>query len=183
MIPFLEVNRAELAEGLKSLRKFIKPTSPAEAVISFQDDRLRIDLVGMAARASATGTWPGQARVSTALIWRLAQALPTGDPLPLRVEGGHIYIAQDSAPCTWQDASGKGIPLPINPSLLQLLNIRRKHAEDVIRQSGLTALVRDAEKQRDALIAKAVAILGPLEIQPAGLRRIVDERLTREEGT
>lgn len=55
MTPSLRVSRSELEDALKKARKFLKPKDASEAVFSFHQGSLQVQMVGMAFTATAEG--------------------------------------------------------------------------------------------------------------------------------
>lgn len=185
MTPMLKVDRYQLSQALKNLSKFAKPKQQTEAIVAFDGDAMTIDLAGMTVRASAEGTWSGEARVNVWFLLGIATGLPPGETLSISVEDGKLRISGSStgfsAPCTWQEAGSNVIRLPMNPTFPMVLALRLSRTESEIARSGLKETVEAAEKRRDRLIAQAAMVLEPLGVRPADLRRVVDEAIARDE--
>ena len=56
----LLVQRAELAEALKTIRRVGDLKKAGEAIISFDGEMVRIQLGGASVAATASGDWPAQ---------------------------------------------------------------------------------------------------------------------------
>src|SRR5436309_471783 len=95
----LTVNRAELLEGLKQISKLVKKKKVGKGVLSYEDGALVVTLDGVSVRASAEGSMPGHVRITGLSVLSLAKALPADDPLPIRIEGGRLFISSFSLPC------------------------------------------------------------------------------------
>jgi hypothetical protein len=175
----LTVNRQELAQGLQLLHKFVRTPEQLEAVFSFGDGLLSIQMDGMTVSAAAEGGWNGEARVSSIAMLSLAGGLPEADPLRVWVEENRLHVGSFSAPCVWQESGGSRIDWPINPSLSEALRLRFHHTDEEIARSGLASVVEAAEREQDRRIAQAAAILVPLGVGAADLRRMVDESLKK----
>jgi hypothetical protein len=89
----VKVGRADLARALGTLAKFIKRRQRAEAVLSFADGDLKIELPGPAVSVAADGQWDGEVR---AFVVGLAHRLPSDDPMPIHVKQGQLYFASMS---------------------------------------------------------------------------------------
>lgn len=180
MTASLKVNRSDLARALKVLRKFIKPKQREEAVLSFENGLLSIELVGAGAKVPAEGEWPGQARIASGAVLGFARALPKDDPLPLRVDEGRFYLAGLSVPCSWQDSERKKIQLILDPPIHVILGLRMRYSDEEITQSGLMKTVQQAEERRDGLVKQASKLLEPLGVTPTDLQPLVDECVRRK---
>jgi hypothetical protein len=173
------VGRKDLAIALRTLAKFVKRKQQAEAVVSFADGTLQIELPGGLVGVPADGEWSGEVRVPGSFFVSFAKTLPDVDPLPVQVRGDRFYLAGLSVRCVTQGAGGERIQLPLDPPVLDVLRVRLQHSEEEIERSGLTALVRTAEEKREQLIMQAHSHLHQLGVTRADLDRFVDECLLR----
>ncbi len=71
--PRLQIDRAELIQTLNAINKIFTTASKAEAVLSFENGTLIIELQGMSVSLPASGEWPGRARIATGFLIMLAQ--------------------------------------------------------------------------------------------------------------
>ena len=180
MTASLKVNRADFAKALKILRKFIKPKQREEALLSFENGMLSIEIVGMEAKVPAEGAWSGQVRIPCAAVRAFSQALPEDDPLHLRLAEERFFVAGLSVPCSWQDSEKQKIQLPLDPPIHVILGLRIKYTDEEITQSGLMKTVQLAEERRDGLIKQASKVLQSLGVTLSDLRRVVDECIRRK---
>ncbi|MBT5535423.1 hypothetical protein HOK31_20315 [Candidatus Poribacteria bacterium] len=166
--PWLEVDPTEFRAALKRVLKLARAKEKAEAVVSFEDEKIVIALPAISVRASAEGVWPGEARVPAGFVQGLARSLTaTGvesGPWRLHVEGDRLCFGSYSAQCVWQDAGGHSIHLPADAPFMMLLRLSWSHTEEEIEQSGLTPVVDAATERMSKLVARAAKALGPLEI-------------------
>src|SRR5688500_9969027 len=72
----LKVNRAELAEGLRKLRKGIKRKTKMDAVLTFENGNLVLFLDGVQIEATAQGEFPGMVRIHGIKVLNLFEVLP-----------------------------------------------------------------------------------------------------------
>lgn len=151
-----------------------------EAIFSFVNGELLVDLGGLTAIANAEGTWPGEARTSALFVLKLKKALPKGDFLTLRYDQDRLYIEGISVPCIWQDLGAAKANLALGVSLTELLRARSRYTDAEIKGSGLTDAVRKAVGIRDGLIEKAAKILTPLELEPEEIYRLITKHLRTE---
>ena len=94
----LYADRADLTEALAQLQRFIGPQNKAEAILSLADRMLSIALGGIAVKVRAEGDWPGEVRVAALSLLSLAEALPVGDPLPVRAEDELFTVGEAMCP-------------------------------------------------------------------------------------
>jgi len=176
----LKVNRTQLADGLKRLRKLVKPKKVTEAIFTFENNALMIELGGVTVEATAEGTWRGLVRVAGRAVLNLAVALPADDPLHVSLKDGErLYIGSLSLPCIWHDAEERTIPLPMDAPLTALLGVRYKFTDDEIFRSGLTNPIAEAEAQRKMLTRSAANKLEPLGVRFEDVEQLVDATLRR----
>lgn len=88
-------------------------TKTLDAILSFSNGELEIELGGIAVTVDAGGDWRGECRVAGAWILGLQAAPPTADPVVLRVEAGRLHIGSTSAACHWQAAGAAQVTIPI----------------------------------------------------------------------
>ena len=137
-MPSLSVNRAELGDALVMLARFLKLKPRGDAIFGFEGGMLQISFGGITAKASAVGTWPGQARVSRRLLQALVRFPCKTDPTTVRAEKGQLWIGEYSVPCIWEACPVRRIELPANPSLTMILALRGSHTDEVIASSALS---------------------------------------------
>jgi hypothetical protein len=181
-VPTLQVSQAELVHGLRLVTSGIRRRPPSQAVLAFEGDELTATLPGITLKATAHGHWPGEARVDGWFLRGLPSALsPAGlDTLiTVRVTGQRCYVGRYSTPCVWQERAAR-IAVPLNPSVAWLLGLRFRCTDDEIARAGVEPMVRAAEAQRDHLIQRAAATLGPLGVNAPDLRQLVDECARKE---
>lgn len=72
------VDASELTGAIALFRKFLRSKKAyGEALVTVADEKLRIELGGMAQSIRASGDWPGEARFSGHfLLLRVPQSLP-----------------------------------------------------------------------------------------------------------
>jgi len=177
--PLLRVNRPELEDALKKARKFLKPKDRSEAVFSFDQGSLRVQMVGMTFTATAEGVWPGQARVPIASMGIFLSGIPGADWIEVRIHGDRLGISTLSVPCAWDPIPTQAIQLPLDPSLLMILQLSLAHSREHIAASGLEKVLEGAEKRRDELVEKAAELLRDLAVSPSDLLDMVDGCIAR----
>jgi hypothetical protein len=157
---------------------------PSGVSLQFEDGWLWIESGAGIAKTTARGTWPLTIIVGRSWIRRLAKNMPAGDPVRLRVEEGRLYANRYSEPCT-----GTAVKQPINPEgpqLDKILEAARILKPLLITKWDLFALIVEARargpaswseegKKMIAIVAKAWALLPPLGVETADLRRLVND--------
>src|SRR5437762_2004338 len=133
MTPNLQIKHKNLKEPFRLLKKLCRPERDEEAIISFDDQVLHVDLGGMTVTIPAVGEWPGQARIPGSFILSVATLPPTADPLIVRVEDGRFYFGSASVGCVWQPPWSALIELPMNPKIKMILALRSKYSDEEIQ--------------------------------------------------
>lgn len=167
----VQVSRKDLASALRTLARFVKRKQEADAVVSFADGTLQIELPGGAVGVAAQGEWDGEVRVPGRFLLTYAKSLPAADPMPVEVRGDRFRLAGLSVGCVLQEATGDRIELPLDPSVVDILRMLARYSDEEIERSGLTALV--------SRVAMQFAEIG---VPRAEFDRFIDECLRRREG-
>lgn len=176
----LTVSRSDLNLALTILAKIVNGRRASNAVLSWSDGMLVIDLPGGSTKLPAAGTWPGTVRVGGEFILVLAKVPPMDDPVTVSVRDGRLRIEDSSSPCVLDEVKRSIIDVPLNAPLHAVLNVGRVHSADEIARSGLTPLVDKSAERRDALIARAAKVLQPLMVEVEDVLRLADECIRRK---
>ena len=175
----LSVNRAQFAKALRSVGRAGKDVRSANAVLTFAQNRLAIDLVGNVTQLPASGDWPSEVRLLGVHLERLARSLPEEDPLSLKVEGKRLFVARFSIPCECRLSGGASTPvrelIPANADLFDLLMMASRCSQEEIEAAGASSLVSNAQLKLDQLCEKAAGVLGAYGISPLQLRQLCEE--------
>ena len=175
----LSVKRAQFAKALRSVGRAGKDVRSAKAVLTFDQNRLAIDLVGNVTQLPASGDWPSEVRLLGVHLERLARSLPEEDPLSLKVEGKRLFVARFSIPCECRLSGGVPTPvrelIPANADLFDLLMMASRCSQEEIDAAGASALVSNAQLKLDELCAKAAGVLGAYGVSPLHLRQLCEE--------
>ncbi len=150
----LSVNRAEFAKALRSVGRAGKDVRSAMAVLTFDQNRLAIDLLGSVTQLPASGDWPSEVRLLGVHLERLARSLPEEDPLPLRVEGKRLFVARFSIPCECRLSGAVSTPvrelIPANANLFDLLTHGSKSNRTMKKKLTEVALPLEAINKESA---------------------------------
>ena len=179
----LEVSRADLLHAVEIVAGLMGK-GPTGASLQFEDGWLYIESGRGIAKTPARGTWPLTTIVRRSWVRRLAKNMPAGDPIRLRVEEGRLYANRYSEPC-----AQTAVKQPFNPKGPQsdnFLEAARILKPLLITKWDLAALVVEAsargtpswseeDKKMITMIAKAWALLAPLGVETADLRRLVND--------
>ena len=179
MPPSLMVDRTELVRALGVLAKQVKRKHVGDAIISYEDGKLRIDLDGLSVKAAAEGEWPGRARVAASFAVAAAGLDFPNEQVSIRIVPGLIYIERFFRSCEWQHDAVDLIQLPVNPSTLTVLAKTLDHTPAEIRRSGISEITYKAEERREDLILRAATRLKPLGVGLDDVRELVDRAIRR----
>lgn len=172
----LKLDRSELVNGLKRLRKTAKRKTKSDAVFTFEKGNFVVFLDGVSIEVAAAGAFPGMVRISGIKALNLAEILPTDDPLTIGLDRNKLFLGRTfSMPCIWHNVAPNPVQLPIDPSLPVLLAVSDKYSDEEISQSGLTDQLAKAEARAKGLITQAANILIPLGISRDQVQKLVDE--------
>jgi hypothetical protein len=175
----LQLSKAELDSAFRVLKKLCKPRRDEEAVLSFDGTCLHIEGAGMGVTPRASGSWPGQVRLSAKFLLGLAKVPPVCDPIEFRVEDGRLHIASSSVACSVQPAWRKAIELPMNATDAELLALHFTHAPEDIEAAGYGLTVQHALGRVDSKIQKAAELLAEFSVRPEELRAFVHGSMRR----
>ncbi len=176
---WLEVSRKELLQALRTLHKFAARRGVGHATLGFERGEILIRLGGVAARAPARGTWPGEAVAAGPFLANFHRSLPDTDPVTVLVDAERLRIGGLTIPCRWRQLIEPSIVVPVNAGLPHMLHIAFEHGAAEIERAGLTAVVAEAKKKRDSLVERATKLLAPFEIPQDVIRSLVDAWVRR----
>jgi len=179
----LDVARADLIHAVEIVAGLMGKQSSGVS-LQFEDGWLWIESGAGIAKTPARGTWPLTIIVGRSWVRRLAKNMPVGDPVRLRVEEGRLHANRYSEPCA-RTAVKQPIH-PEGPQLDKILEAARILKPLFITKWDLAALLVEAgargtaswseeDKKMIAMIAKAWALLAPMGVETADLRRLVND--------
>lgn len=171
----LEVQRDDLTQALRTLRRVMKPTSHEKLVLTFENGQLVIACVGASTAIDASGRWTGSVTVSSRSLFSLGRPPSDSDPIRLEVQDGRLRIGKLSVPCKWNELKDPQIELPLNPPLLLLLSLARTYsATEIASQSGDVAkLIGSATRRANQIISDVHRSLAPFGIPKAAVTEFV----------
>ena len=181
MTPSLQIKLKDLKEPFRLLKKLCKPERDEEAIISYDDQCLHIDLGGMTVTIPAIGEWPGQARIPGTFILTLAKVPPTADPVLVSVDNGRFHFGSTSIGCVWQPPWSAMIELPMNPNYNMILALRSKYTEEEIQASGWSERMKTVEAYLDHVCETIAKRLSGFGVRPDDVRRMIEECVARED--
>lgn len=179
----VSVSRESFLQAMKPLRRFVKRKDPGEAIISMEAEELSISALGVSTGMPAFGRWLGEVKIPTRFVLMLSMAPPAGDPLILEVKDGRFRIAGLSVGCTLNDAWKSEIPLPLDPTPAQVLDLLFRYGPERIEKAGLSKRVAKAEASAMRKVAAAADILAPLGVTVEDLKALVVRKLKERAGS
>jgi hypothetical protein len=180
----LRVDRGELSVAVKTLAKSLRRKRLVEVIVGYEDGLLRLQTDEVTVMASAAGQWPGRARVHHRFFLALAESLPTGDPLPVRVEEGRFSVGRIRTDCVWQP-DGQTVPSPVpfrapaDPTLRDLLTLSHHYTDTELNDRGWLERVAEARQERRERIRRALNLLEPLGVDEKSLEALVEDAINR----
>lgn len=178
----LYVDRGHVIQGLRALRLPRKLKSGARAILGFDGSFLTLEVLDQMFAASATGTWPGNARVSATLIGALRQALPAGDPLVVQCDRERLSFGTLRVDCEWQPVSEELTTMPATEEWVATLALNYSMSRGKLITDGFKKSLDDAERKLTQRLRSAAKSLEPLGVTVEDLRRLVETRLRERYG-
>ena len=185
----LQVSRDDLSKAVRIVSKLVDKWNKGVS-LRFEDGWLYIEAGhGHAvAKAPARGSWPLTIIVGLSWVRRLAKNMPAGDPvlLHVNVEENRLYTNRYSERCSWTtvdspfhpEVPGLDVKAVISEAaeILKPLLINREDLEKLVSETHAqgASTWTPQEKKMITIIAKAWALLAPLGIAPADIRRLAD---------
>jgi len=179
-IASVEVDRDQLAEGVRLLARHVKPRKSAIALVWRDGGDLVIEIGGGEIRAAASGRWEGRARLNGLLLLKAARGHSTTESLTIRVKSGRLSISGSSIPCEWESTAAPTVLIPIGATLFDLLVAGGQNSDDELERAGHIETVQDARKKRKRLVRQAAKILQPLNVTENRIDDLVDQLLDDE---
>jgi len=173
----LRVDRAMFRDALR-LAKKVRGVGSQPALLTYENDRLRIELGGCEFFCNAEGTWEGQVKIPSAFLRELYSSVPKGDePVQVSTDGRNLRIGQLSVKCEWTALAYPRITMPLGASLQDYLMLPFKYSQTDIDRSDLATLLADAQAKKARFIERATSVLKPLGIKEFHLNCLVDDVL------
>lgn len=185
----LEVSRDDLSKAVGIVSRLVEKWNKGVS-LRFEDGWLYIEAGhGHAvAKTPARGCWPLTIIVGVSWVRRLAKNMPAGNPIRLHVdvEESRLYTNRYSERCSWITADspfhpevpGLDVKAVISEAaeILKPLLINREDLEHLVSETHARGASPWSiqEKKMISIIAKAWALLAPLGIEPADIRRLTD---------
>lgn len=173
----VRIQRKDLLEALRPLRLVKNRKNAPEAIVSMEGDTLCFSVIGIATYANAEGSWTGEVRIAGAFLLALAKMPPPGDPVIIAVRDGRFHFGSLSTACIEQAAWKSEIALPLDPSLVELLQLVFAYPADRIERAGLKKRVEEAQVRAAKLLDQAATTLAPLDITRDDLRDLLVRKL------
>lgn len=171
----LQVSLKEFKRGTKVFQR--KRLKLGPVLLAFENEFLSIESGEVTSVMNAAGEWHGRAIFSPEILRALAMIPPLEDPVQISYDGGHLFIGNMKIMCQWNTVSQTFIHDLINPSLIDLLALKRTVPRSEIGGTGLGSQIRSAHEKAERRIMNAAKQLQDLEISEAEIRSLVDARI------
>ncbi len=178
----LVVQRADLEDALRLIRRLCRPKKGEEAFLSFDEACLHIECGGMGVTPPARGRWAGQVRVDAKFVVgmsRLMPVVPKGGPVVFRFEEGRLHVGNASTKARVQEAWSKCIDMPMNATRFDFLLLRHQHSREDIESAGYAGSVAEAEEWADRKVVHAADCLAELSVTYEQVRKLVATNLRK----
>ena len=176
--PQLQVSNSEFSHALSNLALALpRKGREMDVRIDFDGALVRMTTAGVEISVEGKGKWSGFALAPLRPLVLMRSHLPDADPLSIRFSDGRFYVQGWSVPASWHDVGSEPASIPLNPTILHLLQFKASTTEAKLVSSGLRSAVRTAEDQAQKLMLRAQDILRPLGITLRDLEELLDRKL------
>ena len=165
----LTVATADLRAALRSLARAVPRRRHEEAVLSYDEANLHLELGGATLAIPAAGCCAAQIRVPGAMLLKLASVLPRGPRLTLSAAGTQLRVDRCALPCKLQASWSKLAELPANATPVEALRMLAGEPDAELDAAGLLGYVgaqRDKLRRRWRREGRDISdiedLLGPL---------------------
>lgn len=170
----LLVEATELWPVLKTVAKFAKTREHDEAIVTYDDGFLVIELPGTVVEIAAQGAWGAPVRVPLKELASLSKGSKMKGQVRVFVADGRFHLGGWSVFCLVKREGGAGrLSLPLDPEDSLVLYAKIVATKEEIVESGLAHAVQLAEARCAAATGSAVALLAPYGVTRAELEAIV----------
>lgn len=151
----IEIRRAALLEALRPFKRLSAKAHKEDALLFMDGADLIISAVGLSSGVTVTGQWTSEVRVPVNFIITNAKALPSADPVLVRVADGRLYFASFSISCHVQKPGENEILLAADADFVTILDLGFEYSSEQIERAGLTKIYREAQKKLQKLVTCA----------------------------
>jgi hypothetical protein len=148
-----------------------------ELRIDFNGALVRLIAGGVEVSLEGKGSWSGFVLAPLRPIVLVRKHLPKVAHLSIRFLDGRFYIQSWSIPASWHDLGSELSYIPLNPTILQLLQLKASTNESKLVSSGMRTAVNAAEEQAQRLMLRAQDILRPLGITLRDIENLLSRKL------
>jgi hypothetical protein len=172
MMHELVVDGAEFAKSIRLLVRTSGDSAASEFTLRFEDGEIVADVAGASVSIPARGTWSGVVTVHRRALAVLATI--AGGPTPIVItEDGMLRVGGLSFTCRFTPLTHLNLDLALDPSLLQVLRLRRDHTDEELLAAGLLDQVEQAERELDRMIESSANRLQEVGNFLADIREMV----------
>lgn len=177
----LSVPRSELvAEAGRLLKLAVKSKlAKSELVMDFAEDSVALTLAGTTATLPAVCSGSGRVFASGLALKVLKEAARNlvSAEVSILVDERMLHVGRVGVSCWWVREPWAPILLPLNATLVDVLELRYLYSQAEIVAAGLERTLFEAEDRKARLIANATETLAPLGVSVAALDHLVTERI------
>src|SRR6185369_10028630 len=98
----LQVKQGDLKKRLRLLGKLCRCKPGTDALISYENHSMRIDVENRSLTIPAVGEWPIQARIPGCFLRSFTEMAPAEETIIIRIADGRFYFGSASIGCTWR---------------------------------------------------------------------------------
>ena len=174
----LQISNTEFSQALSNLAMALpRKGREMDVRIDFDGALVRMITAGVEVSLDGKGRWPGFALAPLRPLVQMRSNLPIGDPLSIRYSDGRFYVQGWSVSASWHDVGSEPASIPLNPTILHLLQFKASMTEAKLVSSGLRSAVGTAEGRAQKLMLRAQDILRPLGITLRDLEELLDRKI------
>lgn len=176
----LEVCTQDFITELRRTWRVLGRQRPVQTLLGFSDNRLWVRCGGARFELEATGHWPGEFRVASAVLHALSKVPPPESRLTLSVTQDKLKIGSSVATCYWQPAGSAVIEPTLDADLPALLKLGQQHDATTLAHSGILPEVEAARTRMSKKLATASRALVALGVNETALHQWVRGQLGLE---
>jgi hypothetical protein len=176
--PQLQISHSEFSHALSNLALALpRKGREMDVRIDFDGELVRMTTAGVEVSLDGKGRWSGFVLAPLRPLVQMRSNLPDADPLAIRYSGGRFYVQGWSVSASWHDVGSEPASIPLNPTILHLLQFKASMTEAKLVSSSLRSAVSTAEGRAQKLMLRAQDILRPLGITLRDLEELLDRKI------
>jgi hypothetical protein len=179
IFPNILVSRTSLTMVAKRLKRSttLARLKSADMAIRLADGNVILEIPGASDGVPATGTWPGQLRVTAKVLVLFARGEPPGDEVQLTYDRGRLSITDGRAKINysaeWETTRPPRIEVTLEASDADYLRIASQYPLSQVISSGLENAAFTADQKFQSAIDQAYQAMQPYGITRAELETVL----------